>query len=101
MPPWGSRRGVPRHVRERIHARDGGMCQLGLPGCTVYSEAVDHIIPISVTGMSREYDDDENLRAVCNHCHHIVTEQHRIARVKEAAAYRRARLEAAGQASPG
>ncbi len=100
MSPWGER-SVPRHVRKRIHERDGGLCQLGLPGCTVYSEAVDHIVPISVTGLSREYDDDDNLRAVCNHCHHIVTEQHRIARVKEAAAHRYARRHLPVKPHPG
>ena len=87
MSGWGQR-SVPRHVRKRIHERDGYRCRLGLPGCTVASEAVHHIVPGATMHSREDNDNDDQLLAVCNHCHHIVTEQHRIARVKEVAAQR-------------
>ena len=88
MRPWGQR-SVPRHSRTHTRTRRW-QCQLACPAARSTPRSRPHR-PDSVTGLSREYDDDANLRAVCNHCHHIVTEQHRIARVKEAAAHRRAR----------
>lgn len=48
-------------IRARILARDGHLCQIRLPGCTVAATEVDHIHP----GDDHHPD---NLRAACTHC---------------------------------
>lgn len=53
-----------RQISQRIIRRDGGVCQIGLPGCTGVADTADHIVP-KVQGGS---DDDANLRAACRHC---------------------------------
>lgn len=87
MSTWGNR-GVPRHVRVRILDRDGGVCQLGYPGCTYIATEIDDIVPVSVLGVGRDQVDDDNRQAVCHHCHHVKTEAHRIAAVKASAQHR-------------
>lgn len=54
---WSKRRAV-------VLARDNGVCQLGLPGCTSVAKQVDHIVPLSRGGNH----DLSNLRASCVHC---------------------------------
>jgi 5-methylcytosine-specific restriction endonuclease McrA len=44
--------------------RDGGECQLGLPGCTFVATTADHIVSRSLGGDS----DMSNLRAACRSC---------------------------------
>jgi 5-methylcytosine-specific restriction endonuclease McrA len=44
--------------------RDGGVCQLSLPGCTFVATTADHVIPRSLGGDS----DPDNLRAACRPC---------------------------------
>jgi 5-methylcytosine-specific restriction endonuclease McrA len=87
---WG-RRGLSRAVRARILARDGGVCQLGYPGCTYHATEIDDIVPVSVLGVGREQLDDDNRQAVCHHCHHVKTEAHRIAAVRASQQRRAAR----------
>lgn len=47
----------------RIIKRDGGVCQIQLPGCTYTATTTGHVVPKSHGG-----DDDSNLRAACRHC---------------------------------
>jgi 5-methylcytosine-specific restriction endonuclease McrA len=54
-----------RAVRLQVLARDGQVCQLGLPGCTRRAEHVDHIVPLSEGGARL---DPVNLRASCAAC---------------------------------
>jgi 5-methylcytosine-specific restriction endonuclease McrA len=91
MSTWG-RRGLSRGVRARILQRDGGVCQLGYPGCTYAATEIDDIIPVSVLGVGREQLDDNNRQAVCHHCHHIKTEAHRLAAWRASQQRRRERL---------
>lgn len=66
--------GIPRRARGLgpdyvlakviVIARDGGRCQLRLPGCTVVATSADHIVPRSRGGTN----DLTNLRAACRHC---------------------------------
>jgi 5-methylcytosine-specific restriction endonuclease McrA len=51
-------------TRRRIIKRDGGICQLQLPGCTHVATSADHIIPASKGGT----DEDHNLQASCLPC---------------------------------
>ena len=55
MPPWGSRRGVPRTRRERILSRDRGECQLRLDRLHAHRDEIDHI--------GDPYDDSDELSA--------------------------------------
>lgn len=53
-------------TRRLVMARDGGRCQLGIPGvCTRIAQEVDHITPRGLGGG----DELDNLRAVCKRCH--------------------------------
>ena len=49
-----------RKIRERIIARDGGMCQM----CGMEGDSVDHIVPRSRGGG----DEDFNLQLLCRSC---------------------------------
>jgi 5-methylcytosine-specific restriction endonuclease McrA len=46
--------------------REEPLCQLGLAGCTSFSEEVDHIIALSGGGHPTHR---ENLQGVCHVCH--------------------------------
>lgn len=61
----GARRSFPPSVRRSILDRDGGVCQLGYPGCAVTATEADHIIPVAEGGT----DDEANGQAVCPPCH--------------------------------
>jgi 5-methylcytosine-specific restriction protein A len=54
-----------RAVRQFVLIRDGFLCQLRLPGCSVAANTVDHIIEVTAGGS----DQPINLRAVCPACH--------------------------------
>jgi 5-methylcytosine-specific restriction endonuclease McrA len=51
-------------ISRKVIERDGGVCQLSLPGCTVVATTADHIISRSQGGDS----DPANLRAACRAC---------------------------------
>ena len=99
MPPWGSRRGVPRTTRARVLERDGWQCQLALPGCTFHAEEIDHIAGVAKLG----YDDDsdENLRAACRKCHRARSGAQRDAASRASNAHRYARRHLPKQKHPG
>ena len=93
MSTWGTGRGVPRHIAARVHERDGGVCQLGYPGCSFYATECDHIVNIARLGVDRNSaNDEDNLQAVCASCHSIKTEAEKRAGIQARAAHRRARL---------
>lgn len=52
---------------KRVIARDGGMCQLRLAGCTGRATTADHVVPRSRGGTS----DMGNLVAACRHCNSV------------------------------
>jgi len=54
----------------RAVIREEPLCQLGLAGCTQFSEEVDHIIALSGGGHPT---DRANLQAVCHSCHVLKT----------------------------
>ena len=77
-------------------------CQLQFADCTIVATEIDDIIPVSMLGnVSREDLTDDNRQSACSHCHHIKTEQYRLARIKEAAARRAARLRLPQAEHPG
>lgn len=95
MSRWGTRRGVPRHVRERIMSRDRGECQLGyLNHCTIIATEIDHV------GDPHD-DSDDNLRAVCSPCHRARTMQQSRAGSAASAARRAARRKLPQKPHPG
>lgn len=100
MSTWGQR-GVPRHIRMRILERDGGVCQLGYPGCTYIATEIDDIIPVSVLGVGRDQVDDDNRQAVCAACHHRKTEAHKLAAMKASTQRRHARRHLPVKPHPG
>ena len=51
-------------ISRKVIARDGGECQLGLPGCTFVATTADHVVARSLGGDS----DMSNLRAACRPC---------------------------------
>lgn len=53
-----------REIRRAVLARDGGVCQLQLPGCVQVATHVDHIVAKSLGGD----DTMPNLRAACGPC---------------------------------
>lgn len=57
--PW-------RRVVALVVDRDGGLCQLRLPGCTLHATTGDHIIPVMLAP-GLELDPD-NVRASCVSC---------------------------------
>ena len=83
MSTWGTRRGVPRHIRVRILERDGWRCQLGLPGCEYHACQIDHIAGVAQLGYAN--DDDDNLRSVCSSCHRVRSNAQRDAAVRGSA----------------
>lgn len=56
--PW-------RRVRRQILERDGHLCQIQAPGCTLRATQVDHIVPVARGG---DWWALENLRAACMAC---------------------------------
>lgn len=63
--------------RERIMARDGGICQIKGPTCTLVASDVDHKVSKAAareTGWSEgQIEDDSNLQAACRTCHKAKT----------------------------
>lgn len=53
-----------QRIRAAVLKRDGGRCQLGLPGCTEVATTADHIIGVAKGGTSAL----SNLRASCQSC---------------------------------
>jgi 5-methylcytosine-specific restriction endonuclease McrA len=54
-----------QRVRLAILARDGRICQVGGPRCTIRATQVDHIVPTSQGGA---FFASDNLRASCRNC---------------------------------
>jgi 5-methylcytosine-specific restriction endonuclease McrA len=52
-------------MRKAVFDRDGTLCALQLPGCTVTATTVDHIIPVVKGGPLL---DPANGRPACGHC---------------------------------
>lgn len=48
-------------TRLRVLERDGYLCRIGLPGCTITATEADHVVP-------GDNHDDSNLRAACHSC---------------------------------
>lgn len=70
-----------RHVRSAVLVRDGHLCQLRLPGCTIHATHVDHVIALAHGGT----DEPHNLQASCPHCNTVkggrgMTPNHRLPR---------------------
>jgi 5-methylcytosine-specific restriction endonuclease McrA len=51
-------------ISRQVIERDGGECQLQLPGCTFVATTADDVVPRSMGGES----DPGNLRAACRPC---------------------------------
>ena len=51
-------------ISKAVIERDGGVCQLQLPGCTHRATTADHIQPRSKGGTAAM----SNLQAACRHC---------------------------------
>jgi 5-methylcytosine-specific restriction endonuclease McrA len=101
MSTWG-RRGLSRGVRRRVLDRDNHTCQLQFAGCTIVATEIDDVVPVSALGdVTREELTDDNRQAACHHCHHIKTEQHKLTRIQEVAAHRRARKRLPQRPHPG
>lgn len=62
---WGSSNAGWRRKTPAVMRRDGYVCQIHDPGCTVNATEVDHTIPRYLGGT----DDMDNLQAVCHSCH--------------------------------
>ena len=54
-----------RKVRKLILERDGFVCQLRGPGCTIKATDVDHVVACRDGGA---WYDPSNLRAACRQC---------------------------------
>ena len=54
-----------RNARAAVLERDGWLCQIRAPGCTIRAEHVDHIVPRRLGGAGY---DARNLRAACAKC---------------------------------
>lgn len=52
-------------VRKQVLERDGRVCQIRSPNCTVRATQVDHIVPLAEGGPQF---DPANLRAACQSC---------------------------------
>jgi len=57
-----------RTVRKAVLARDGCVCQINAPGCTVRATQVDHIIPVCRDLEGHLWLEPDNLRAACANC---------------------------------
>jgi 5-methylcytosine-specific restriction enzyme A len=55
-----------RRLRLRVLKRDGYICQMGLPGCTLEATQVDHVLSIAQGG--NPFAEDQ-CRSVCARCH--------------------------------
>ena len=66
--------GYWRKVRRRVLERDGYLCQIKGPKCTVKATQADHVIPVLAGGALY---DEENLRAACGHCNRSREDQTR------------------------
>lgn len=62
-----------RRTRAAVLARDGGLCQLQLAGCTTHADCVHHTLGRGVTG-----DDPAHLVASCTHCNGKVGDPTRV-----------------------
>ena len=62
---WPYNDPVWRRLRPGVFERDGGMCQLRGPRCTLDATEVDHIVPWMAGGA---VFDPDNLRASCGNC---------------------------------
>jgi len=66
--PWSTsdrKQRLPRNwraIRKRVLTRDGYVCQIRGPACTVTATDVDHVIRGDYHGL-------DNLRAACTTCH--------------------------------
>ena len=65
--PTRDDRVIPRDVRMHVIVRDGGKCQLKLPGICLYDKEIDidHKIPYEWGGSSK---DEDNLQCACGPC---------------------------------
>jgi 5-methylcytosine-specific restriction endonuclease McrA len=63
-PEWNDTYAV-RAFRKQILARDHHRCQVGLPGCAISANTVDHIQALSLGGAAL---DPRNARACCSSC---------------------------------
>lgn len=59
-------------VRRAVLERDGGACGLRLPGCIGTATQVDKVVPVAAGGSPW---DPANLRAVCEPCHGVKTQE--------------------------
>lgn len=55
------RKSITPSIRRLVFERDGGVCQIGRPGCTVRATEVDHVDP---SGPSEMW----NFQAACKPC---------------------------------
>lgn len=67
MPNQQRKGGRPwRRIVAFVIARDSGLCQLRLPGCTTTATTGDHVIPV---WQRPDLElDPENVKAACKHC---------------------------------
>lgn len=63
--------------RERVMARDSGLCQIKGPACTVVASDVDHVTSKAAARAAGwtndQIEDDSNLQAACRSCHKAKT----------------------------
>src|SRR5664280_1276336 len=64
--PWYQ--GPWRRVRLTILERDGYLCRIKGPKCTVIATQVDHIVPVKPDGSGGAWFEPANLRAACFAC---------------------------------
>lgn len=62
---WIYRTSQWKRLRKLVLERDGYRCRIGLDGCTVRADTVDHVMPVSAGGAIFA---EENTRAACKHC---------------------------------
>lgn len=71
--------------RERILARDFGLCQIKGPRCRVIATEVDHKVSKAAARQLRwteaQIEDDSNLQSACQTCHKEKTSTERAGRV--------------------
>lgn len=64
---YGSSGWAWQRLRDAVIARDGGICQLRLAGCTAVATTADHIVSPRAGGS----DASTNLRASCLNCNEV------------------------------